>query len=236
MKDRLLTLKELEENLWWWKRKEKRADLERIKLFGYELVARNYELMRRSPNAGEYQQNYLHLDRENKTATAMAWGNPNEFPNRQIFDLQKQEEIGWTSARPHLQWNLRLSDRALIKAFLEYIGQHRNVQKISGSSSLKGKPANKPPSWLYIEFLDMRQNEISGMDDSQRGMASKPYFPRRGLSGGRMQSRRLPLVLAQKNETQAAVAVVQRSGRRRFVLFGHLPPYLYEHKSGIKVG
>ncbi|MGD0349415.1 MAG: hypothetical protein ABSB84_03765 [Verrucomicrobiota bacterium] len=173
MKDKLLTLKELEENLWWWKRKENRADLERIKLFGYELAARNYELMRRSPNAGEYQENYLHLGRENKTATAIAWGDPNEFPNRVVFDLQKQEEIGWTSARPHLQWNLQLSNRTLIKAFLEYITQHRNVQKISGSSSLKGKPANKPPSWLYIEFLDMRQNEISGMDDSQRGMASK---------------------------------------------------------------
>ncbi len=144
-----------------------------LKFYGSELAARNYELMRRASGGGQFERTYLKLDRENKTATAVAWSNPSDFPNRQVFDLQKQEEIGWTSARPHLQWNLRLSDRALIEAFLEYINQHRNVQKISRNSSLRGQPANKPPSWLYIECLDMRRNKISDMDDSQRGMASK---------------------------------------------------------------
>ena len=170
-KNKLLTLKKLQKT-WWWKREENRSEMERLKIHGYELAARNYELMRRSPNAGEYQQNYLRLDRENKTVASIAWVNPYEMPNRNVFDLQKQEEIGWTSARPHYQWNLRLSDRALTKAFLFYINQHRTVQKIASSNSPKGKK-NRPPSWLYIEYLDMRQNGIGGMDDSQRGMASR---------------------------------------------------------------
>ncbi len=171
MKDKLLTLKELEKT-WWWKHKENRPEIERLKIHGYELAARNYELMRRSPNAGEYRQNYLELNRENKTVAGIAWANPLEMPNRNVFDIQKQEEIGWTSARPHYQWNLRLSDRALTKAFLFYIKQHRNVQQIFSSKSPKEKK-NRPPSWKYVEFLDMKRNGIGGMDDSQRGMASK---------------------------------------------------------------
>ncbi len=169
MKNKLLTLKKLEKDLWWWKRKENHAEMEHIKIGGFELAARNYELMRRCANVSEFEQTYLKLDRENKTTTTVAWANPNEFPYRQIFDLQKQEEIGWTSVRQHFQWNLRLSDRVLEKAFLEYINQHRNIQKISRNSSLKGKK-NRPPSWLYVEFLDMRRNKIGGYD---AGMASK---------------------------------------------------------------
>jgi hypothetical protein len=155
--------------MWWWEHEANRAELERFKLHGYVLVARNYELMRRAPDASEFTQSYLDLDRENKTVASIAWADPTQFPNRQVFDPQKQEEIGWTSARPHLQWNLRLSDRVLKKAFLEYINQHRNAQNIPGCSTIKGK-RNKPPSWIYIECLDMRRNKISGYDT---GLASK---------------------------------------------------------------
>jgi hypothetical protein len=94
------------------------------------------------------------------------------MPNRNVFDIQKQEETGWTSARPHYQWNLRLSNRALTKAFLFYINQHRNVQQVFSSKSPKGKK-NRPPSWQYIECLDMKRNKVGGMDDVERGMASK---------------------------------------------------------------
>lgn len=169
MKKKSLTLKELEEGSWWWKCKENRAEMERLKIYGFELAARNYELMRRCPNVSEFERTYLKLDRENKTTTIVAWANPNEFPYRQIFDLQKQEEIGWTSVRQHFQWNLRLSDRILTEAFLEYINLHRNVQKIPRNSSLKGKK-NRPPSWLYVECLDRKRNKIGGYDT---GIASK---------------------------------------------------------------
>jgi hypothetical protein len=125
--------------------------------------------MRRTPTGNEYERTYLNLDRETKTTTAVAWAKPNDFPYRQVFDMQKQEEIGWTSAWPHIQWNLRLSERDLKKAFLIYINQHRNVQNVSGNSSLKGKK-NRPPSWTYIQCLDMKRNKISGYDT---GVASK---------------------------------------------------------------
>jgi hypothetical protein len=120
MKNNLLTFKELQESCW-WNQEENRPKIQEVKIHGYELAARNYELMRRCPDAGVYQQNYLHLDRETKTVTSIAWANPNEIPNRNVFDVQKQEEPGWTSARPHYQWNLRLSNRALTKAFIFYI-------------------------------------------------------------------------------------------------------------------
>jgi hypothetical protein len=172
MKKKLLSQKELHEKLWWWKHEKNRAEMEWLKNHGLELAARNYELMRRSPDGGQFQQTYLNLDGGNKTTAAVAWTNPIEMPNRVVFDLQKSEEAGWTSARPHLQWNLRLSDRVLRKVFIEYINQHRFAQKVVTSNTPKGKK-NRPPSWLYVEYLDMKRNKISDMDDSQRGMASK---------------------------------------------------------------
>jgi hypothetical protein len=170
MENKLLTIQELEKT-WWWKRPENHPELERIILFGYELAARNYELMRRAPNGGEFSQNYLELSREDKTTTSVAWAKPNEFPMRQVFDPQKQE-MGWTSVRPQLQWNLQLSDRILKKAFLDYVNQQRNAQAISFAHPLKGKK-NRPPTWQYVELLDMQRNKIGNMGDSERGMASK---------------------------------------------------------------
>lgn len=168
MKKKLLTLNELKETVWWWEHKENDDEMERLKTFGYILAARNYELMRRSPRS-PFKQTYLKLDRETKTTVSMAWGNPNDFPYRQVFDLQKQEEIGWTSPRPHIQWNIQLSDRDLKKAFMDYISRHRNVQKITRNSSIKGKK-NRPPSWKFIEHLDKKRNKIAGYD---YGVASK---------------------------------------------------------------
>ena len=63
MKSKLLTILELEEKVWWWKCKENLAELERLNLFGYELAARNYELMRRTANGSEYERTYLNLNR-----------------------------------------------------------------------------------------------------------------------------------------------------------------------------
>jgi hypothetical protein len=169
MENKLLTLKELEET-WWWRHEENREELKRMKLFGYVLAARNYELMRRAPGGGEFNKNYLELNRTEKTTTAIAWINRDELPYRQTFDL-KNPEKGWTTYPP-LQWNLRLSDRILKKAFLDYINQHRNAQKIALSHPLRGK-RNRPPTWDYVECLDKKRNKIWNMDDVERGMASK---------------------------------------------------------------
>ena len=170
MKQKLRTLKQLEKN-WWWKRPENFPKLENIRLFGYELAARNYELMRRAPNALKFSQNYLELNREDKTTASIAWTKPNEFPYRQIFDPQKRE-IGWSNPHPHVQWNLRLSERTLKKAFWDYIIQQRKSQNLSEKYSAKGKK-NRPPTWQYVELLDQQQNKIGNMGDSERGMASK---------------------------------------------------------------
>src|SRR5208282_467451 len=94
---------------------------------------------------------------------------------------------------------------------------------------------------VFLETLTvLRQNGHRGFEDSQsaekRRTPGKSAVPHQDLSGGRMQSQRLPLVLAQKNGTHAAAAVVQRPERRRFGLSRHLPPCLYEHKNGIKIG
>jgi hypothetical protein len=141
-----------------------------MKLLGYVLAARNYELMRRAPGGGEFDKNYLELNREDKTTTAIAWINRNELPYRQTFDAQRPEE-GWTTY-PHFQWNLRLSDRILKKAFMDYINQQRTAQKISPSHPLQGK-RNRPPTWEYVECLDKKRNKIGNMGDVERGLASK---------------------------------------------------------------
>jgi hypothetical protein len=170
MKQKLLTLKQLEKS-WWWKRPENLPKLENIRLFGYELAARNYELMRRAPDAGQFSQNYLELSREDKTTASIAWANPNEFPYRQIFDSEKRE-VGWSNPHPHIQWNLRLSARILKKAFWDYITQQRKFQNLPEKYSAKGKK-NRPPTWRYIELWDRQRTKTKNMGDSERGMASK---------------------------------------------------------------
>ena len=169
MKDNLLTLEELEET-WWWRREENRKELERMKLFGYLLAARNYELMRRAPGGGEFNKKYLELNRVEKTTAAIAWINRDEIPYRQTFDLKRPVD-GWTTYPP-LQWNLRLSERILKRAFWDYINQQRNAQKIALSHPLKGK-RNRPPTWDYVECLDKKRNKMGNMNDVERGMASK---------------------------------------------------------------
>ena len=73
--------------------------------------------------------------------------------------MQKQEEIGWTSPRPHIQWNLRLSDRDLKKAFLEYVRQHRNVQNVPQNSSLKGKKKSSSRSLHRMFRYEAQQDQ-----------------------------------------------------------------------------
>jgi hypothetical protein len=177
-------LRELRTKTWWWRRGEIRHAFKNpnektafgISFYGTaEEIARNYELMRRSAK-GEmfFKENYLELRRTERTAAYTVWSAQFEPPYRQIFSPNpKPELLGWTVSPHRIEWNLFLDDKTLIKAFLEYINQYRNVQKISPRHPLKGKKF-RGVSWSQIEILDCMKNGIlKKLNASQSSAASK---------------------------------------------------------------
>ena len=176
-------LRELRTKIWWWRRGDIRhafkCPLERNRFsFSFEgtaeEIARNYELMRRSANGKMFKENYLELRRTERTIAYTIWGAAYEPPYRQIFNPNpKPELLGWTVSPHRIEWNLFLDDKTLIKAFLEYINQYRNVQRISPPHPLKGKKF-RGASWRQVEILDcIKIGILTKLNPSQSSAASK---------------------------------------------------------------
>lgn len=179
--DQRQKLRELRTKIWWWRWGEIRHAFKyphEKNRFGFsfdgtaEEIARNYELMRRSPDGEMFPENYLELSRNARTIAYAIWGAPYEPPYRQIFDPNKKHALlGWTDDPHRIEWNLFLDDKALTTAFLEYINLYRNVQKISPPHPLKGKKFRL--SWNYIEILDcIKFGVVKRPNGSQRSTAS----------------------------------------------------------------
>jgi hypothetical protein len=176
-------LRELRTKTWWWRRGEVRHAFKNpqtstafgISFFGTaEEVARNYELMRRSTRGEMFKENYLELHRWERGIAYSLWGARFEPPYRQIFDPNpKPELLGWTVSPHRIEWNLFRDDNTLTEAFLEYINQYRNAQKIPSPHPLKGEKLSGV-SWSQIEILDCKKNGVlKNLNSSQRSAASK---------------------------------------------------------------
>jgi hypothetical protein len=165
---------------WWWRRRHisrasKKHGVRGIP-FDYSddqsrRIALNYELMRRAPAGKQFSQNYCELNREQRTICHKLWANlPNAVVRPISYEAQKTEK-GWYSFDPNFQWNLRLNNNALLTAILEQIKLQRKIQKIRASKYLKGQ-INRRMSWNYVELLDLSDNKIGKLNDSQRHMVS----------------------------------------------------------------
>ena len=150
-----MTLKHLKKQ-WWWKRKEiRRHGPENVGWQDVEIAARNYELMRRAPNAKEFTKTYLELNRDERTFIHCLWCNWQANAYRFAMNPRQFDEVGWTPVyeNQRTQWNLNAPDSALKEAFMREINVAREIQGIKAPKPLKGRK-NRGVSWRYIEMLD----------------------------------------------------------------------------------
>jgi hypothetical protein len=172
--NKLLTLKELRQKIWWWRQPE---ILSRIKSEvcweDMERAARNYELMRRSPKGRKFTRKFSEFGRDERTLVFSAWPPPPKQQYRTAYNRTQFGERGWTPVHEnqYRQWNLKLSDSDLIKEFIREIRILRKIQKIRAPHPLKGQKFRI--TWNAIQILDRKQNKIGKLNDSQRSAASK---------------------------------------------------------------
>jgi len=139
-----------------------------------EEAARNYELMRRDPTAtNSFPKGYFELNGNEKTFVHRLWYNWPQSPVKIVTDRELFAEIGWTTVyeNQRTQWNLRMSDSILTKAFLHEIKVSRRIQKIRPRHALKGKNS-RGVSWRYIEVIDEGKSGTERLNDSKRKAAS----------------------------------------------------------------
>jgi hypothetical protein len=171
MRKKLLTLEYLREKVWWWQREEIRRDgVPGVVWDGLtKEAARNYELMRRAPGAKKFKKSYLELNRDERTLVHVLWCNWPMQACRYAMNKSQFNEKGWTPVFPNppVQWNLKLADTVLSKAFLRDIQIARQIQGILPIHPLTGTNQN-PVSWRYIEILDCVAARIGVLNDSDR--------------------------------------------------------------------
>jgi len=169
-------LEELKKH-WWWKQNEVLKKVAASVTWDkVKDAARNYELMRRAPEALERCRNtpYSELAGEIQMLVHRLWVRW-EQPYRYADTRRDYEESGWSPIydQQHIQWNLRLPDSLLKKAFVEQLERWRAGQNIPVEPALTGRK-NRAASWNYIEFLDRANaGEGKSLNSSQRHMVSE---------------------------------------------------------------
>jgi len=113
------------------------------------------------------------LDINERTVIHVLWGNWEKSIYRFVTDRNQYTEMGWTPTyeNEHRQWNLRQSDRDLIKKFIAEIRTLRKIQKIRAPHPMEGVKY-APVSWKLIEILDREQQGIGKLNSSERSTLS----------------------------------------------------------------
>lgn len=172
MKRKAITLDELPES-WWWNRAETLGEVARqIDWPVVEESARNYELLRRSPNGKQFGKTYLELIPDEKRIVHGLWATWKLGAYRPVWNPKLFHETGWTPVDgqyQHRQWNLRMADKYLIEEFIREIRLYRQFQKIPTPHPNKGKK-HRGISWKLVEVLDRKLNGIGKFDDGERHM------------------------------------------------------------------
>jgi hypothetical protein len=165
---------EFNTHIWWWNRPEiRRKGVYGVNWDEVEETARNYELLRRSPQGKRFTKSYLELDRNEKTVVHALWGNWAKAIYRMVTDRKQFSEKGRTPIfdNEHRQWNLRRSDSDLIKNFMAEIRTLRKMHKIPTPPPLKGGKYGAI-SWKLVEVLDRNQQGIGKLNASERSTLS----------------------------------------------------------------
>ena len=166
MKKEKTTLKYLENEVWWWLPGAKNYPTDRryhgALAFNYELVRRVY---RKECFVAFPRLKYPHIEIIGGLCDAA----PFEMPSRPA-EPQLQTEAGWTH-EIHLQWNLKLPDLTLQKAFLDLIHREREFQGIPKPRQNVGN-RNRGLSWRWLELMDISHFKIRLLSDAERSSLS----------------------------------------------------------------
>jgi hypothetical protein len=168
------TLTSLKKTWWWRKRDVLRLLPTRFDWPAVEVAARNYELMRRSPQGRQFVKTYIELGPDVWTLVHRLWCTWKTPVLRIAWRREDYEEIGWTpvNEHQHMQWNLRAADKHLIDEFIREIRLLREIQKIEPPSHpLKGKKY-RGVSWRLVEILDEKESGAK-LNDSDRHTLSR---------------------------------------------------------------
>jgi hypothetical protein len=166
VKKRRITLTALAE-IWWSRKKE---NLESLRFRSVEEVARNYELLRRSEGGKSFKKTFLDLNPHEIVYAFLLWGTPHDAAWKFETD-EKASARGWIAFDARMRWNLRLTDAALIRAFMRLIDWHRKAQHIRPKRNVAEKK-NRGVSWRGIEILDCMENQVGTRNASDRHTAS----------------------------------------------------------------
>jgi hypothetical protein len=172
-----LTLEFLGKNVWWWNWERIRKDGVPGVLWDREAkqAAHHYELMRCFPKGKQhYRKTYLELNDEEQRIVHVLWCNWPESAWRFASEKQEFTEIGWTPVLPNppVQWNLRLPNDVLTKAFMREIAMQRETQHIRPAYHRASKKSLEP-NWKEIQILDRKENDTDKLSNTEWSIASK---------------------------------------------------------------
>lgn len=82
------------------------------------------------------------------------------------------KEPGWSPVDCPTQWNLRATDAELVREFRQRIRQWRGEQRIPEPAGNPG-PRHRPPSWRWLELLDISAHGCRPLNDGERRSLSE---------------------------------------------------------------
>jgi hypothetical protein len=158
----------LAKEVWWWREGANKHPIDFKPDFA---LAFNYELARRACRRRRLVPfTELKIAHTWILATYLGTISVPQIPSRDAGNEKQEQEKGWTQIRPKFQWNLNLSERSLVEAFINYIHLNRQIQGIPAPSLPRER--RRPFSWRWLEFMDLSHFKIRPLDNKERSSLS----------------------------------------------------------------
>jgi hypothetical protein len=170
----------LANQVWWWREGCAKHPVDFMRnpvtlksgpLLPIYKLAFNYELATRGDRSKRLGS-FTELGQSHLWIIAPTMGPPYliQLASRDAGNEAQGNEKGWTPLRPMFQWNLRESDRTLMKAFKALIQDQRRVE---GIAAPRGHQRTRPISWRWLELMDLADFKIDYvMSDGERSSLS----------------------------------------------------------------
>jgi hypothetical protein len=165
----------LAKEVWWWREGAAKhpVDFDKTFAFPYSFpLPFNYELARRACRKRRLVS-YTALNTVQLWIIAPFLGETSipQIATRYAGNEQQESEKGWTQIHAKLQWNLNLSERILVNAFVDFIRQNRDTQGIPAPLPVRRK-RRRSFSWRWLELMDMVYFKVRPLKSNERGSLS----------------------------------------------------------------
>ncbi|MFM2295973.1 MAG: hypothetical protein RLZZ350_2386 [Verrucomicrobiota bacterium] len=163
------TEQKLETEVWWWRSTAKTHPpsfaMENSAAFYYELACRANRKVR--------LVSFLKLSHAQVYAISGMGGEPSiEYQFRYSNFSETGDNDTWTERRDGLQWNLKFSNRVLLKGFLDFIEINRRKKNIQPDRTIL-RNRRKPLPWRWLELMDLADKKIRPLGDNERRSLSE---------------------------------------------------------------